>query len=252
MRLRSLGPVKRTAPVVLGVLLASYLVLAWFELVPGGWRLRNLVEPWPERRARREREHREERLEVFRAESAPPGAVVFLGSSTIERFPLAECFPGAPALNRGVAFEPSRDLLERLEVGVPADAAGFVLYLASIDHRFEGRSPEEIAAALRRVASTLRDRHPGAPLAVLGLLAERDLGAAERRRLEAANAALRGTCGELGAVFVPTDRAPLTGEDGGLALELSTDDLHLSPEGYRVLAGWLRAEGGAVGALLGD
>jgi hypothetical protein len=242
--------VRRPLLLLAALLGVGYLALAWFELVPGGWRLRNLVEPWPERRARREREYREERLAAFRAEASPTAPVVFLGSSTIERFPLAELFPGAATLNRGVAFEPSSLLLERLAIGVPEDAAGFVVYAASIDHRFEGRGPSEVAAALRRVVAGLRERHPRAPVAVLGLLSERGLDGAERARLEAANGALRAACEVEGATFVSTDRAPLTGPDGTLALALSTDELHLSREGYRVVAGWLLAEGGEVGELL--
>ena len=241
---------KRPLPLLAGLLVAAYLALAWFELVPGGWRLRNLFEPWPERRARRELEHREERLEQFRAEQHGSRPVVFLGSSTIERFPLAEVFPGISALNRGVAFEDSRRLLERLEVGVPGDAVGFVLYVASIDHRFTDATAGEVAGALRRVVEALRTRHPEAPVAVLGLLPERELGASARERLEAANAALAQASVELGAVFVPTDRPPLADPEGHLELTLSTDELHLSPAGYSVLGGWLRSESGALGALL--
>jgi lysophospholipase L1-like esterase len=37
---------------------------------------------------------------------------------------------------------------------------------------------------------------------------------------------------------------------GDLAELMSVDRHHLSPEGYRVLAGWIRADGGEVGERL--
>ena len=46
---------RRKAVLALGALAAGvYLLLAWNEQVPGGWRLRNLFEPHAEREARRQ------------------------------------------------------------------------------------------------------------------------------------------------------------------------------------------------------
>ena len=55
---------RRKAVLALGALAAGvYLLLAWNEQVPGGWRLRNLVEPHADREARRQAAWRAERLE---------------------------------------------------------------------------------------------------------------------------------------------------------------------------------------------
>ncbi len=244
---------KRNAVLALAGAAAAYLGLAWAEQVPGGWRLRNLFEPHAEREARRQAEWRAERLEAFAAEPAPAAPpVVFFGSSTIERFPLADLFPGVSVLNRGVAFEPLGLLQERLAVAVPQRIAGVVLYAGSIDHRFEDARAEDLGAGLEALVAALRSRHGEIPIAVLGLLGERDLAPAELLRLTQANDALEAAAARLGAScsFVPTLGAPLTDAAGRLAPDLSTDTLHLNEAGYRALSARLLAHGGALAQRL--
>lgn len=239
--------------VLLALACGAYLTLAWFEQVPGGWRLRNLFEPHAEREAARRAAWRERRLAEFAAEVPPTGPLVaFFGSSTVERFPLAASFPGAPTLNRGVAFESSTALLDRLGVGVPRPLAGAVLYIGSIDHRFEEARPEDLMGAVQRIVGQLRAEHGDLALVLLGLLGERALSEQGKARLDRANEALAEAARLLGGrcVFIPTDRPPLSSEGGQLAEGLSTDSLHLSREGYQVLAGWILEEGGDVARLL--
>src|SRR6185295_8720057 len=69
-----------------GVLASAYGAGAWFDFVPGGWRLRARFEEPGAESARRARLHVHERLRSFAAEppAAARGAVLLLGSSTIE------------------------------------------------------------------------------------------------------------------------------------------------------------------------
>ena len=237
------------APLVLFVVLA----LAWIDVLPGGWTLRGWVTPHAVREARERAAHAAARREDFAREraGAPAGTVVFLGSSTMERFPLAEHFPGVRCLNRGIGSEPLPELLDRLEESLPRAApAGAVLYMGSVDLRYRGRDAERIATLAALVVEWLREGRPELPLAVIGILPEREATPEDVERLAAANAALATLCASADAAFVPTDRPPLTLRDGSLALEYSVDRLHLNDEGYRVLAGWLLSEGGPVGGLL--
>jgi lysophospholipase L1-like esterase len=239
-----------TALLVLATLAGT---LAWFDVLPGGWTLRGWLEPHAKREARARAEHRRERLALFAetAAEAPAGAVVFLGSSTIERFPLAASFPGVPCVERGIGDEDARGLLERLERSLPpAPLAGAVLYLASVDFRRHGAPPEAVRARAAAVVDALRGRQADLPLALIGILPERDMAPALVERLAATNAALAGLCAERGVAFVRTDRAPITDAVGALDPACAADHLHLNAAGYRALAGWLKAEGGALGALL--
>ena len=86
------------------LLLITLLIMSWFHWLPGGWYLRNLVEAPAHRAERLRLEHRADRLEEFEGQRGgeSPGQVVFLGSSTIEFFPLDTCFPGK------LLFQPSQ------------------------------------------------------------------------------------------------------------------------------------------------
>ena len=236
------------AVALLGVML--YAGAAWLDLAPGGWTLRSLfVDPRAEAAAEY-REHRDARLAGFRRERVPPGAVVFLGSSTIERFPLESCFPGRPVLNRGIAQEPFAELQSRWRESVPADAAALVLYTASVDLR-EARAPlERIDAGLRELLAALRRERPQTALCLLGLLPEREMSADRKAELARWDERLARRANEMDASFVATARAPLAAADGGLAEAFSSDRLHLNAEGYLVLSRWILAEGGRAGELL--
>lgn len=52
---------------------------------------------------------------------------------------------------------------------------------------------------------------------------------------------------DLGFSFVPTLRAPLVDADLRLQEAVAADDRHLSEAGYRVLARWLKEDGGEAG-----
>lgn len=224
------------------------LLGAWFDLLPGGWRLRQLAGRGE---AARYREQRAERLAQFRCERAPAGAVVFLGSSTIERFPLDQAFPGAPVLGRGIGNEPLAELALRLEESVPPDAGGLVLYAGSVEFRAgPAGGVEALAAEFGALLARLRRLRPQTALCVLGILPERAMSAARVAELRSLNARLAEQARGLGAVFVATDRPPLAEPDGSLSEAFSCDRLHLDADGYEVLAAWLRSEAGPLSPLL--
>ncbi|MCY3003428.1 MAG: GDSL-type esterase/lipase family protein [Planctomycetota bacterium] len=217
------------------VLGALVLAGAWLDLLPGGWTLRRLAGR--DEAAERYLARRNERLATFAGERAAPGAVVFLGSSTIERFPLVERFPGAPALNRGIGDELLEELDERLEASVPADAAAVVLYAGSVE--FRERPPGNAAAIVRELGAfvaRLRELRPQATVLVLGILPERAMPPERVTELRELNRQLAARARELGASFLTTDFAPLALPDGSLAELFSSDRLHLNADGYTELA----------------
>ena len=247
------GVTRARLAVAAAVLGAVLFAAAWNDRLPGGWRLRALfVDPAAQARGAYA-SHRAERLGQFASENATaaPGAVVFLGSSTIERFPLERCFPRAPALDRGIASEPLDDLAARLEASLP-DAAlgGMVVYAASPDFRRDPSRPEQLARRAGALLDTLERLRPGVPLCVLGLLPERNMAAEDVGRLERFDAGLAREAAARGATFVRTARAPLADGNGALEESFSCDRLHLSSDGYTVLARWILEAGGPVGRAL--
>ena len=232
--LRCSKAVKKVSALALA-LVALALVGAWHDLLPGGWTLRRLAGR--DDAALRYEARRRERLAAFAAEHVPPGAIVFLGSSTMERFPLAERFPGVPTLNRGIGDELLEELDERLDQSVPIDAAAVVVYAGSVEfrERAPGR-PEAIAEELAGVVVHLRELRPDAVVIVLGVLPERAMPAARVAELRQLNARIAERVAQLGASFLATDFAPLATSQGSLAETFSSDRLHLNADGYRELA----------------
>ena len=237
-----------------GILASAYGALAWFDHVPGGWKLRSLFEDPAAQSARRDSLHVYERLRAFAAEDpgSARGAVLLLGSSTIERWPLADSFPGKRVLDHGLAAV-TLEREERLfDACLPmATPAGVVLYFGGVDLHFAVEPVEQALARLPRLVQRLRVRYGHAlPITLLGILPARHMDEAATKALADANEKLRVLARESALSFVPTARAPLAGRDGQLPEGLSTDEWHLNLEGYRVLARWLVTEGGEAGRAL--
>lgn len=246
----------RLRPLLLaGIAASGLLCLAWYDLIPGGWTLRGWVLPHAVRQAHEQAQRSRERLRLFRGENPhlAPGSIVFLGSSTIERFPLGTEFPGKPAVNRGIGNETATELLARLDASLPAaPPAAAVLYAGSLDFRREHRPPQVTRKRVERIVRELRARFPDLPLAVVGLLPEWDFPETEVRALAATNRALEELAAELGLSFIATDRPPITGPDGSLTRACSADRLHLNSTGYEHLARWILEAEGPVARLLSD
>jgi lysophospholipase L1-like esterase len=184
----------------------------------------------------------------------PP--VLFIGSSTIARFPLAAAFPGKPWLNLGKPDENALRLRERLAKTETPAPAGIVLYAGSIDHRLEPQlSPKEVRERVEAVIDDLLGRFPGLrmqSILLLEILPARKQTAAERANLEAVNRALADLAASRhpDVKFMKTNRHPLIDGSGDLPEAMTVDRFHLNDEGYRVLAQWIREDDGAVGQLL--
>lgn len=244
--------IARTLP-ALGLLALALLALAWGDFLPGGFRLRQLVEPDGAREARQRARHAAERMHDFALENAraEPGSIVFIGSSTIERFPLDASFPGKPCLNRGIASESARELAERVAERLPhARLDGVVVYTGALDWREEGQRAGLVALRVGQVLDRLVERAPGVPIALIGILPERNMEPAEVDRLSETNDALSALCRARGFAFVSTIGTPITSRGGSLSEESSEDDFHLDAEGYRDLARCILEEGGEVGRRL--
>jgi len=229
----------RSRAIALLVLVASVgLAAAWFDFVPGGWRLRRMLGA---DEAHSEYESaRAQRLADFAAQTPPARAFVFLGSSTIERFDLARWFPLAPALDRGIGNEPLVDLASRALASIPTDAQALVLYAGSIDfRRCASAEVDALPDRIDRLLAQLVSERPGCELVVLGILPERAMTPERVAALARLNAHLADHAHARGATFVETARPPLALAHGALSEGFSCDSLHLSDDGYAVLAGWI-------------
>jgi lysophospholipase L1-like esterase len=226
------------AALACGVL--ATLTLAWHDVLPGGWRLRGYVRPHWEREAAERAAHRAARLAEFAREPVQRDAVVFLGSSTIERFPLATAFPGVTCVDRGIGYESLAELLTRVATSLPPEPKAVVVYTGSVDVRWLARPAEEVARNAEALLDLLAEHVPRARVAWIGVLPDRTQEPRAAARVTALNTMLAELLARRGDTFVPTHRAPLVDVEGRLAHDHSADELHLSERGYAVLAAWLR------------
>ena len=182
----------------------------------------------------------------------PNASVLFIGSSTIARFPLSSAFPGKPCVNLGRGNENTLALRARLPGALPSSPpGGIVLYVGSADLRFEPALPaKEIRERVEGVVSDLNAQFPGVEIAVIEVLPARHQSEEERIALRALNDELIGVAHERNLWFVPTNRPPLVDSDGSLLESMSVDRHHLNEAGYRVLAQWIIDDTGAPGRHL--
>lgn len=227
-----------------GIALCGALALSWSGVLPGGWRLRGLVEPHGVREARERALHLAARARGFDAEdrAARRGAVVFLGSSTIERCPLESLFPSIRVLNRGVGGARARELaahLDRLLDGVEPRA--IVLYAGGPDRLEAPLAAEAVLASIDELARAVCAREPGTPVLLLGLLPSTSTRGAEADALERIDRGIEAIARDRGLTYLRLRGSDLVGPTRGLWEGLSTDGLHLTPEGYVLLGQRLRA-----------
>jgi lysophospholipase L1-like esterase len=216
---------------------ASLLGLVRRGSIPGTHRLRTWLSD----------QRHAARIEGFAAEAGrvPEGAVVFLGSSTIEGFPFAKLFPGAPCSNRGVGGDTTLGLLRRLDASLPvARPSGIVIYSGANDLRAFHEAPADIVGAMASVLDAIAARFSGVPVALIGTMPVCDPPPGDAERLRALNEGLRALATARGAAFVGTVRPPLADANGRLERSMSVDGEHLVTAGYEVLARWLLEDGG--------
>ncbi|MEM1453150.1 MAG: GDSL-type esterase/lipase family protein [Planctomycetota bacterium] len=218
------------------------MALALGDVVPGGWRIVTTFVPQSELSERKRAAHRAERLAAFEREVVEPGAVLFIGSSTIELFDLAAAYPGARTINRGIGDEDLAGLRSRLLPTVHATrCAAAVVYAASVDFRRLGAPADRVGKGVRSAVDEVLATTPDVRVTLIGILPEVGMTDGMVRRLAATNEALQRYAEARERVtFVPTDRPPIVDpETRSLDAAYARDALHLAPEGYRVLAGWL-------------
>ncbi|MCY2960334.1 MAG: GDSL-type esterase/lipase family protein [Planctomycetota bacterium] len=236
-----------------GIAACAVLALAWADVLPGGWWLRGLAEPHAIREARERSLHFAARLREFAHEEpdALRHSVVFLGSSTVERCPLATAFPGCRAVNRGVGWARARELASHVDALLAdPEPSAIVLYAGGPDRVAAPLAVEDVLGAIEALARAVRERAPRTPVLLLGLLpSTRSLGP-EADALLRIDRGIARIAAENGFEHVDFRGSGLTGPDGALVESLSTDGLHLTPAGYAIFTQRLRAAPEPFASLL--
>lgn len=175
------------------------------------------------------------RTELFRRLPPDSGAIILLGDSHLEHFPLGEVFPGLPVVNRGVSASTLRDVADRVRISC-GPAPALIVVHAGINDLFKHRPVERFEADLAALLDTLRTVHPRAPVLLDELLPTADRGMdGEVRRC---NAVIHRLAGRYGVAVLPLYAA--FEQRGTIDPTLTYDGVHLNAEGYDRWAALLR------------
>lgn len=170
--------------------------------------------------------------------TAPPpaGGVVFVGSSSIVRWKLAEAFPslGPRAINRGFGGSVIADAVKYVDrIVVPYQPKIVVLYSGDND-LVTASTPGQIADQYTQFLSRVRAGLPQARIVVISIKPSVQRWA-QLEKARAANAIIKRECdARTGVTFVDVETPMLTAE-GKARPELYVEDgLHMTPEGYKI------------------
>ncbi len=167
------------------------------------------------------------RNDLFQRMIPDSGAIIFLGDSHLEHYPLTEVFPGLPVVNRGVSASTVSDVMRRAGFSCGPSPALIVVHVG-INDLFKGRPVDRIDADLTALLDALRSAHPSTPILLDELLptADRGMDPAVRR----CNEAIQHQARRIGAEVLPLYAAFAQGDV--IAPTLSYDGVHLNAEGY--------------------
>ncbi|HEX4048645.1 MAG TPA: SGNH/GDSL hydrolase family protein [Elusimicrobiota bacterium] len=187
----------------------------------------------------------EDDIEAFeaadRAVPPRPGAVLFVGSSSIRFWTtLDRDFPGLPALNRGFGGSTIADNARYADrIVIPYRPKEIVFYAGDNDVA-EGLAPEKILSDFKSFVAEVRAALPGVPIVFLSIkpsLARWKLVG----RIRETNALIRAYALEDGRIDYLDVFTPMLGPDGRPRKELfRADGLHMNERGYRL---WTRLLG---------
>jgi len=173
-----------------------------------------------------------------RARAPAPGAVLFVGSSSIRFWEtLARDFPGVPTLNRGFGGSSVADCARYADRIVVPYRPRLVVFYAGDNDVAAGRTPELILSDFEDFVAKVRAAQPDVPILFLSIkpsLARWKLADEIRRTNRLIREYTKNARG-IGYVDV---FAPMLGADGLPRQELfRVDGLHMTPKGYAL---WTR------------
>ncbi|MBW4557239.1 MAG: G-D-S-L family lipolytic protein [Trichormus sp. ATA11-4-KO1] len=156
---------------------------------------------------------------------------ILVGDSLSMWFPREKLPTGKLWLNQGISGDTSGGILKRLGA-FSATRPNVIYIMAGINDLRKGTSDEEILRNHRRIIRSLRQTHPKTQIIMQSILPTR-LPTISNSRIRQINTQLALIAQQEKANYLDIYHW-FTDFQGNLRLELTTDGLHLSPDGYDV------------------
>lgn len=162
----------------------------------------------------------------------PKGGVLFVGSSSIRLWNLAESFPGLPVINRGFGGSQVEDSVYYVESLVLKHEPRIVVLYAGDNDIAAKKSPSDVFDDFRVFVRKIHERIPRTKIVFVAIKPSLKRWELIDKIREANDRILRFTAADARLEFVDVDK-PMLGLDQKPRPELFRDDgLHLNAEGY--------------------
>jgi lysophospholipase L1-like esterase len=168
------------------------------------------------------------------AKSAPHGGIVFMGSSSIERWTtLQKDFPGARVVNRGVGGTELSDAIADLRNVIPLRPRIVVLYAGDNDIA-NGRRPIDVYYDFKTFVAQVHAALPDTRIVYISIKPSPSRWHL-KGKIVAGNALINAVCARNDRLRFADTFSKMIDEHRQPRQELFVDDmLHLNAEGYRV------------------
>ncbi len=175
-----------------------------------------------------------------RADPPAPGGVLFVGSSSIVRWPLGQSFPELPVVKRGFGGSQVADSLYFAErIILPYKPRVVVVYAGDNDIA-AGKTPEQVRADYRALTKKVLDALPRTRIVYISIKPSLKRWHLFEKMQEANRLIEQDCAGDERLVYLDI-AGPMLGPDGKPRAELlAADQLHLSEKGYALWTRLLR------------
>lgn len=213
------------------------LVVTWLLICPGLLRAEEIPDPDPARYLGAVEAYEQQDLEQ---PAARAHEILFLGSSTIQNWPLAASFPDLNVVNRGIGGTQMSDLVHFLPRLTKAHCPRIIVLYEGDNDLAAGKSPEQVVADFREAIRWLHCEFPAARLIVIAIKPSPSRWHLFDK-VQIANAGIENLiCRDSCARFINM-QSPMLGAEGKPREDLFVEDrLHLNAAGYALWSERLR------------
>jgi lysophospholipase L1-like esterase len=175
-----------------------------------------------------------------RKHAPPANAVVFVGSSSIRLWKLADSFPGMEAINRGFGGSQMADSARYADrIVTPYRPRAVVVYAGDNDLA-DGKTPEQVRDAYRDFVAKVRAKQPDVPIIYIGIKPSPSRWKLADKAKTANRLIAEAQRGDPNQKFVDVWE-PMLKADGRPNPQLFVkDQLHMNDAGYKIWAELLK------------
>ena len=180
---------------------------------------------------------------------AIPGSIVFLGDSITDFFRLNEFFPEVYVINRGISGDTTDGVLRRLPESVYELSPSKVFLMIGTNDLANKKSVEYISENIKKIISEIKENSPQTKIYLqsvypVSLLKDKKIkrfivGKRNNDDISRLNSILKTMADEMEITYIDVYNH-LVDESGNIKTEYTVEGLHLTIQGYSVVAGVLR------------